>query len=91
VILSKEHNFSDSFWSQSIGYLFTNVFPLHLGEPARVFVMSSRCSMPIAQVAASALVERLLDVVVILVALLLVLPWMHVPCWSFRLVGYSAD
>ena len=81
VVLLREKNdrLSDSFWAQGIGYLFTNVLPLRMGEPARVVVMSERCGLAVMQVAASALVERLLDVATVVFVLLLVLPWMHVP------------
>ena len=68
-----------SIWAECIGYLFTNVLPLRMGEPARVVVMSGRSGIPVVQVAATALLERLLDVATIISMLILVLPWMSVP------------
>jgi len=68
-----------SIWSHSIGFLFTNVFPLRMGEPARVIVMSERSKIPLVQVAATALVERVLDVAFVVLALVAVLPFMQVP------------
>ncbi len=79
VLLGKEDRLADSFWAQSIGYLFTNTFPFRLGEPARIIVMSQRCRLPFVQVAASAVVERFLDVAIVLLFLVVVLPLMHVP------------
>lgn len=79
VLLGKDARLADSFWAQGVGYLFTNVLPLRMGEPARVIIMAERCTLPIMQVAASAIVERLLDVATIVLALILVLPWMQVP------------
>jgi uncharacterized protein (TIRG00374 family) len=79
IVLGKEERLAESFWAQGIGYLFTNLFPLRMGEPARVIVMSERCRLPIVQVAASALVERLLDVATIVLVLVLLLPWMQIP------------
>ncbi len=79
VVLDRGDKLADSFWAQSVGFLFTNVFPLRLGEPARVLVMSERCGLPVMQVAASAIVERLLDGATNVVVLVLVLPWMQVP------------
>ncbi len=79
ILLDKDSGLADSFWAQGIGFLFTNVFPLRLGEPARVLVMSERCGLPMMQVAAAAIVERLLDVATNVCVLLLVLPWMQVP------------
>ncbi|MCL5958011.1 MAG: flippase-like domain-containing protein [Chloroflexi bacterium] len=79
VLLGKEERLAESFWAQGVGYLFTNVFPLRMGEPARVIAMSEGCGIPVVQVAASAIVERLLDVTTILLILALILPWMQVP------------
>src|SRR5919197_5666398 len=62
VLLDKEGQLGNSLWAQGVGFLFTNIFPLRLGEPARVLVMSERCKLPVMQVGASAIVERLLDV-----------------------------
>ena len=84
VILGKKARLADCFRALSIGYLFTNVFPLMLGEPARVIVMTERSQLPVMQVAASALVERMLDVMTIVLALLLTLPWMKVPALVSR-------
>ncbi|MGH2461978.1 MAG: lysylphosphatidylglycerol synthase transmembrane domain-containing protein [Chloroflexota bacterium] len=79
VLLGQLGRLADAFWAEGIGYLFTNIFPLRLGEPARVLVMSDRCKLPFFQVAGSAVLERLLDVATMVVVLLLVLPWMTVP------------
>lgn len=84
VLLDKKERLADSFWAQSVGYLFTNVLPLRMGEPARVIIMAERCMLPIIQVAASAVVERVLDLVTIVLALILVLPWMSVPALVMR-------
>ncbi len=70
---------ADAFWAQGVGFLFTNAFPLRMGEPARVVTLAGRCRLPILRVATSAVVERALDVGTILGILALVLPWMHVP------------
>ncbi len=46
VLLNTEGRLKDSFWAQGVGFLFTNVFPLRMGEPARVLLMSERCALP---------------------------------------------
>jgi uncharacterized protein (TIRG00374 family) len=84
VLLGQEARLLDAFWAQGIGYLFTNVLPLRMGEPARVLVMAERCRMPVMQVAATAVVERLLDAATIVLALIVVLPWMQVPVLVMR-------
>ncbi len=79
ILLGEKANLDASIGSQGIGYLFTNLFPFRLGEVARVLVMSKKCRIPVAQVAGTAIVERLLDVGTMILALLTVLPSMQVP------------
>lgn len=79
VLLERKDKLEASVWAQGVGYLFTNLFPFRLGEVARVLVMSERCKMPVVQVAGTAIVERLLDVGTMILALIVVLPWMQVP------------
>jgi uncharacterized protein (TIRG00374 family) len=69
----------NAFWAQGVGFLFTNAFPLRMGEPARVLALSGSAHLPVMRVAASAVVERILDVATILGMLALALPWMDVP------------
>jgi glycosyltransferase 2 family protein len=79
VLLRARGHLADSFWSQGIGYLFTNTLPFRMGEPARVIAMSQRCSLPFFQVASSAVIERLLDAATCVLAFVLVLPFVAVP------------
>ncbi len=79
ALLDNEPRFIDAFWSESIGYLFTNILPLRMGDPARVLVMSQRSGLSLARVAGSAVVERVFDVFTILLALVAVFPFMSVP------------
>jgi uncharacterized protein (TIRG00374 family) len=69
----------DTFWAQSVGFIFTNLLPFRLGEAVRVVVLGQRARLPVLQVAASAGAERVLDVAAVLVMLVLVLPAMAVP------------
>jgi len=79
VLLKQPKQFSSSFWAQGIGYLFTNILPFRMGEPARILVMAEQCELPVMFVTGTAVVERLLDVATMIFALVLVLPWMKVP------------
>ncbi len=79
ALLQARGRLRDSIWAQSIGYLVTNILPFRLGEVARVAVMAERCQLPVMRVAASAVVERLLDVATVVLALALILPWMTIP------------
>ncbi len=69
----------NSFWSANIGFLFNNVLPLRLGEVARVLVMADRSRLSVAQVGVTVVIERVLDVVTVVVVLAVSLPFMHVP------------
>jgi len=79
VLLKQPKHFASSFWAQGIGYLFTNILPFRMGEPARILVMAEQCDLPVMFVTGTAVVERLLDVATIILTLALVLPWMQVP------------
>ena len=68
VLLEQGARLGASFWAQGVGYLFTNVLPLRMGEPARVLIMAERCRLPVMQVATTAVVERLLDTATIVLA-----------------------
>lgn len=84
VLLEQPKRLQDSFWSQGIGYLFTNIFPFRLGEVARVIVMAEKCQLPVMKVAGTAIVERLLDVGTMVFILIFILPLMHVPVLVIR-------
>lgn len=79
VLLDQRERLLDSFCAQGLGFLFTNILPLRLGEPARVLAMSRRCRLPVMQVAASAVVERLLDAATNVLILAALLPRLEVP------------
>ncbi|MGO9018997.1 MAG: lysylphosphatidylglycerol synthase transmembrane domain-containing protein [Syntrophobacteraceae bacterium] len=74
----------DTFWSEAIGYLFTNILPLRMGDPARIFALSRRSKLPIVQVAASACIERVFDLGTITLALVALIPLMNVPTQAKR-------
>jgi hypothetical protein len=84
VLLDLKGRLVDSFWVQSVGYLFNNLLPFRMGEPARIFLMAERCRLTVVQVIASVLIERLLDMASVLVLLLVILPWMQVPAIVLR-------
>lgn len=79
VLLNREGGRRNAFWAQAVGFLFSNVFPLRMGEAARAVVLAGSSRLPLIRVVGSVLVERLLDVATVLLALAIVLPWMEVP------------
>jgi len=74
----------ESLWSLGAGYLFNNILPFRLGDVARVLAMSRCARIPLAQVMSTAVIERLLDVMMLLLVLLAVLPLMEVPPMATR-------
>lgn len=79
ILLKKRVSVMDAFWAYSTGFLFNNILPFRLGEAARVTVLATHRRLPIVEVAATAGLERLLDVISIVAILLAVLPFMEVP------------
>lgn len=79
VLLLGRARYAELFWAQAIGFLGTNIFPLRAGEAARVVVAAQRARLPIAQVGATALLERILDVLTILLLLIGLLGSVRVP------------
>lgn len=79
ILLGAAVRLRDSMWTLGTGYLFNNIFPFRLGDVARVFAMSHCSRIPLIQVMSTAVVERLVDVTMVLLALLALLPLMKVP------------
>ncbi len=79
ILLDAGVSLRTSFWAQGIGYLFTNLFPLRLGEPARILACSLSAALPLPRVAASVVVERLFDVIACVAIVGAVAPFMDIP------------
>lgn len=80
VLLQKRVTLTHSFWAQNIGFLFTNIFPLRLGEPARIASLAAaNRHLTVIEVTASAGLERLLDLVMVVLMVVVILPFMTVP------------
>jgi len=68
---------TDGFWLFNVGFLFNNVLPARLGEFARAYLAGRRPAMHFTSALSSIVVERLFDMVAVVVligAALLVLP-----------------
>jgi glycosyltransferase 2 family protein len=79
VLLLERAGMAEVFWAQAIGLLGTNLFPLRAGEAARVLTISRRASIPLAGVAASVLVEAVLDIAIVLALLASLLMFAALP------------
>ncbi len=79
LLLGKRVKLADAFWAYSIGFLFNNIFPFRAGELARVIVLAGHRRLALVEVAATAGIERLLDMIAVITLLVVVLPFMEVP------------
>jgi uncharacterized membrane protein YbhN (UPF0104 family) len=86
ILLGNRGTRMEYFWAQAIGSLLTNVFPLRAGEAGRVMVISRRVGLPLVQVGASLVLERAMDLAVILSLLAVLLLVMDVP-WQVTAAG----
>jgi uncharacterized protein (TIRG00374 family) len=64
-----------------VGYLYNNILPARAGEAARVVVLAQRSSTPPTEIVATVLLERLYDVIGILVIFFAAEPWMPQVSW----------
>lgn len=78
-LLGGRARLENAFWAQAIGFFFTNVFPLRMGEPARIVALTLSDRVPLAHVAATVVLERLFDVACIVLLLIGLLPLVDVP------------
>ena len=68
----------------NIGYLFNNVFPAKAGEVVRAVLAGREISGGIGQAFSTLLIERLLDVLTVVLLLMLLIPVVDLPTWAMR-------
>lgn len=64
-----------------IGYFFNNILPARAGEAARVIALHRRAATPKAEGAATVVVERMFDVLALLIILFASYPWLPEFSW----------
>jgi glycosyltransferase 2 family protein len=64
-----------------IGYFYNNIMPARAGEVARVIVLTKRTPVPPVETVGTAVVERLYDVLAILVIFFVAQPWLPQVSW----------
>jgi len=64
-----------------IGYFFNNILPARAGEAARVIALHRRAATPKAETLGTVVVERLFDVLALLIVLLASYPWLPEISW----------
>jgi hypothetical protein len=73
-LLHRRVSSPQAFWAYSVGFAANNVLPFRLGEATRVILLSIRGQRPVVEVAAAAGLERLLDMGVLALMLILLAP-----------------
>jgi uncharacterized protein (TIRG00374 family) len=64
-----------------IGYFFNNILPARAGEAARVIALHKRAATPKAEAVGTVVVERLFDVLALLIVLFASYPWLPEISW----------
>ena len=64
-----------------IGYFFNNILPARAGEAARVIALHRRAATPKAETVGTVVVERLFDVLALLIVLFASYPWLPEVSW----------
>lgn len=70
------------FWFVNIGYFFNNVFPAKLGEVVRGYLAGRIIPGGIGRAVSALLLERLLDVLSVVVLLITLIPFVELPSWA---------
>ena len=65
----------------TIGYFYNNILPARAGEAARVVVLARRSATPPVEIVGTVVLERLYDVVTILVIFFVAEPWLPHVSW----------
>jgi hypothetical protein len=68
----------------NIGYLFNNVFPAKAGEVVRAVLAGRMISGGIGQAFSTLLIERLLDVLTVVILLMILIPVLALPAWAVQ-------
>ncbi len=64
-----------------VGYLYNNILPARAGEAARVVVLTQRSSAPATEIVGTVVLERLYDVLAILLIFFAAKPWLPAVSW----------
>jgi len=81
--------FRDHLSIVAVGFFCVNVFPARLGEAVRPLLFAERAAVPLGAGFALVLVERVLDLVAILLCLLGALAWVELPDRTIEIAGRS--
>ncbi len=72
------------FAAMGIGYLGNNIFPARIGELIRAYVIGAATGASKSQALATIVVERLVDILTLLLFMVVLLPTLSLPAWLQR-------
>jgi uncharacterized protein (TIRG00374 family) len=75
-----------AFWVMNLGYLISNVLPARVGDPARAIIIDQRCHTGFPRALSTVVVERIFDVLAVVLGLVLLVPYMQLPADAMRWV-----
>jgi hypothetical protein len=84
VLTEGRLTFGDGFWLWNIGFLFNDVLPARLGEIVRSLLAGRRPGMSFTSALSSVVVERLFDMVTVVLLLAIALAGNPLPDWATR-------
>jgi hypothetical protein len=91
VLLEEKLGPTRLFWITNISYYLSNILPLRIGELGRVYLVTRKSEVTGMQALSTAVLERMLDVVIVFIMLFLVLPLIPehglVTSMSYLIVG----
>ncbi len=82
---AKGLSFYHLFGSLNVAYLINNVLPLQVGDLGRAYLISELEGISHSRSLSTVVVERILDVVTLLLVLLVLVPFVDVPGWATTL------
>ncbi|MBN1399380.1 MAG: flippase-like domain-containing protein [Anaerolineae bacterium] len=68
----------------NIGYFFNNILPAKAGEVVRAYLVGRLIEGGIGQALSTLLIERLLDVLTVVLLLVTLIPFVELPAWAVR-------
>jgi uncharacterized protein (TIRG00374 family) len=87
VLLGKDRVDSiTAFWVMNLGYLISNVLPARVGDPARAIIIDQRCHTGFPRALSTVVVERIFDMLAVVLGLVLLIPFMQLPASAVQWV-----
>ncbi len=75
ILLGRQHSLPETFGLIGTGYLISGILPLRLGDPARAVAASLRGPVTAVGALSTVVVERALDMLLVVIMLLITLPF----------------